>query len=123
MSLVSIQDRKVVIDGFAENANKTSFFENSLLQLRRAKENESNFKWKGRKIEKVMAKNILIYDSVDIRCFFWLIIKGIKIDMPDSFISPNIETELIEAIELLKNRKIKVKEGSSIRVPLLQDRK
>jgi len=111
----------VTIDGSASNAEKTDFgCEGKAVQLRRARTEESEFNWDDFRIKSVIAKNILVYDGVDVNCLCWFISRNIKLDLSQSFISPLALDALQCGFEPLKRLGVKVVEGSSIPVPMMQ---
>lgn len=111
----------VTIDGHAKVAQKTYFDkDDEAVQLRRARYEESNFDWFNSKISAVVAKNILIYDDVDVGCLCWLIAKNIKIDLSSSYISPDALNLIQNQFALLKQHHYHAAEGSKIAVPMLQ---
>lgn len=120
MAFISFNNTTVTIDGSAAGADRTKFSGGeSAVQLRRSRQEESGFDWSGRKITQVVVKNMLVYDDVDIRCLRWFIYMKMKIDMSESYLSPDCLSKLIPVLEDLKERKVTVVEGSSIQVPVL----
>lgn len=125
MSFITVNSVTIVdsitIDGKAPNLKITHFPDGgSAVQLRRARQEESGFNWNGLNVKKVILKNVLIYDEIDVKCVAWFIASGILIDGKDAFLSPDaceiFESEMKSLIE----RNIKVVEGSTIHIPVMQ---
>lgn len=110
---------EVTIDGSAEGVKKTTLSDGSAVQLRRARTEESGFDWFRGTIKKVVAKNVLIYDGIDIACLNWFIETKVEVDLSDAYVSHCALDNLVEMVNDLKRRKIKVIEGSSIGIPIL----
>ena len=112
--------RTVIIDGSSSEPKRTTGMYGDVVQLSRAREEESGYNWQsGDKIRKVIAKNIVIQDSCDLNCLEWFIQKGIKINIIKSDISTDAVDDLVERFQRLNLKKIKVAEGSKLSVPQL----
>ena len=108
----------VTIDGATEGITKSRFDDGEAVQLRRARSEESGFNWLDGSIKKVVAKNLLIYDAIDIACLNWFIRTKIEIDFTNAYVSPDALNILQDMIAELKESGIKVVPGSSIRLPI-----
>ena len=107
------------IDGTAANATKTLLEGNTVVKLSSARQEESGFNWLGRKISEVTMSRVLIYDDLDVDCLCWFIISGIKLDLSHLFVSPVALNSLNSLLDNLKERNIKVVEGSTITLPIV----
>lgn len=110
----------VVIDGSAQEAKNlmTEFYDGErAVQLRKARTEESTFDWGDRRITAVVAKEVVIYDDIDIRCLRWFIAAEKTIDFSKAFLSPDALGMFISMCEELGEMKMKVKVGSSIHMP------
>lgn len=116
-SFISINNNVVTIDATFGTPEKTKYWDGTGVQLRRARIEESGFNWFNRKITEVVINKITLSDSMDIACLNWFIETNIKVDLSNSFVSPLALNEFIEMCETLKLKKIKVVDGSSIRLP------
>jgi hypothetical protein len=109
----------VKIDGKAADAPKTTVDGDSFVQLSAASQEESGFNWLGRKVHEVIISDVFIYDNKDLNCLAWFIESRIKIDMSGSHISTDLMDDLIKVCNSYEKRKMKVIEGSSIKIPSL----
>lgn len=112
----------VTIDAAADDTEIKKIKENqSFVQLRKARTEESGFVWNNRHIKEVILKGLLIYDEMDVSCLMWFVLQAMKVDASKSLISPNAIDWLNNELNNLKSRGIKVSEGSSIVFPIIND--
>lgn len=110
--------KEVTIDGYLQNKTKKTYIDDELVvQLKTASQKESNFNWNGHKIVKVIAKNVLIYDVLDLDCLKMFIQSEIKIDFSASYLSPDALENFNKLMSELVNKNLKVVNGSCIKLP------
>lgn len=120
ISASSINGGEIVrINGKAEEAKKTIIEGNPVVQLRRARQEESHFNWLGRRIREVEISRVLIYDDIDVNCLAWMIDNNIKVDLSRSFVSPDALDELHDMCDRFVGKNKKVESGSKITLPML----
>lgn len=119
-SFISFDNTSVSINGKSNNVIKTKIDGEEVVQLRRAIEIQSGFNWLGRKVTEVKISDTILMDSMDIACFQWFVIQGIKVDLSRSYLSPLAVSYFNDACEWLLENEYKAPQGSSIRIPFLQ---
>lgn len=109
----------VVIDGArAKESEKTKIEGDPVVQLRRARVEESGFDWDLRYVRRVDIQDVMIVDDTDINCLIWFIYKNIRINF--SHLNPSVSPAAAGALTRQLNRleANTVKEGSTITLPL-----
>lgn len=117
MSFLIVKETKVIINGAAKEAPKSEVDGETFTQLRRARTEESQFNWNGRKIDEVEISEVSVYDEEDVKFVAWFIEMKIKMDLSKSYIAPRMIDSLANKLNDLSERKLKVIEGSKIRLP------
>ncbi len=109
----------VLIDGnnIADD-QRTEVEGHKIVQLRRARLEESGYNWPGNTKE-VQIKNVLILDNMDVKCLLWFIRSHIRVKFdPDQVaVSPLISADVINALNELPEG-MKAVEGSTILLPI-----
>ena len=107
------------IDGSATGLKETDFgASGKAVQLCKARGETSGHDWNPSKYHKVVVKNVVIYDKLDVACLRWFIeVAQKKIDLSKANIAPNAFEELTQMCTELDKKNIKVVKGSRIFIP------
>lgn len=119
ISFISVNGPRALVNGKALAAPLTRIDGYDVVQLRKARTEESKFDWNGRNIQEVKMSGVLIYDAVDVACLSWFVEKGIKVDCSEAKISPDALRNLISSFNDLNERNIVAIPGSTISLPLM----
>lgn len=118
---------KIIIDGErAEKHQMTEIDGDHVVQLGRARQDESHFDWVAfgkletpeGKCKEVSIKKVMIIDGLDTHCLIWFIENNIKVIFSTKTIavSPDASTLLTIQLNNLVKKKITVIKGSTITV-------
>lgn len=118
-SFISIEGNVATINGHTSGVKQTCIDGVAVVQLQRARSEDSGFDWNGRKIQEVKISGVLVYDRVDVACLCWFVEKGIKLDLSQSFVSPDALEDLKEGFDLLKKCNVNAVTGSIIPIPIM----
>lgn len=120
-AFISMEGNTITIDGSVAGVKQTVIEGDSVVQLRRARTEESGYAWEEtlKKTHTVVVKNILVYDATDLACLQWFMIRGCSLDMSASYISPVMLDGFKQACESMAKMGGKVPEGSKICIPQL----
>ncbi len=92
------------------------------VQLKQASTAKSGIDWKSRDVQEITLKNLIVHDQEDISFLVELIQRKVKIVFSKgAHISPDALDILLLEFKQLKKSKIKVVEGSQIRMPILNE--
>lgn len=113
-------DSHVIVEGKNTNAEqKTKVEGDKVVQLRKARTEESGFNWSDGSVKKVTLSNVMIVDDMDINCLEWFLISKIQINFSESAlsVSPFSLSRFTKRMESLTERKVKAVSGSIIIIP------